>query len=211
MREKVEVALDQYLDPSPFIDSDAESIKRKALQLTGNVEEEGEKAKRLFYFVRDGIKYDAFLPRSCPECFQASYVLSRGRGYCVQKAVLLVALARASGIPARLRFAKIRNHLIPQQLLKIRKTDVFEYHGYTDLYLKGKWVKATPTFDLKLCQKTRLIPVDFDGEHDAMLHPYSQDGRLHIEYLLDRGPFEDVPFDEIQRTSILTKKLEGRL
>jgi transglutaminase-like putative cysteine protease len=200
----------QYLEPTFFIDSDAESIKKKAQQLTEGVEGKKEKAKRIFYFVRDEIKYNAFSPRLFPEQLRASYTLPRGEGFCVQKAVLLVALARAAGIPARIRFAQIRNHLIPRRLLEIRKTDVFPYHGYTDLYLNGRWVKVTSTFDLETCQKAGLSPVEFDGENDAMLPRYTRDGRLHIEYLLDRGYYDDVPFQAILEASILTKEFGGK-
>ena len=201
--------INQHLKPTFFIDSDVESVKEKALGLTEGVKGEKEKAKRIFYFVRDEIKYNALSPRSSPETFRASYVLSKREGYCVQKAVLLVALACAANIPARLRFAEVRNHLIPRKLLKIRGTNVFAYHGYTDLYIEGMWIKATPTFDLKACQKAGLIPVEFDGEHDAMVHPYTRDGRHHFEYITDRGYYDDVPFREIQEASILAKKSEG--
>jgi transglutaminase-like putative cysteine protease len=201
------VKINQYLKPTFFIDSDAEPVKEKALELTEGVKGEKEKAKRIFYFVRDEIKYNALSPRSCPETFRASYVLSEREGYCVQKAVLLVALSRAAGIPARLRFAEIRNHFMPPDFLELRGTNVFPYHGYTDLYLTGTWIKATPTYDLRTCQKAGLIPVDFDGEHDAMLPPYTRDGRPHIEYVKDRGPYKDLPFGKIQEASILAKKM----
>jgi transglutaminase-like putative cysteine protease len=123
------VKINQYLKPTFFIDSDAEPVKEKALELTEGVKGEKEKAKRIFYFVRDEIKYNALSPRSCPETFRASYVLSEREGYCVQKAVLLVALSRAAGIPARLRFAEIRNHFMPPDFLELRGTNVFPYHG----------------------------------------------------------------------------------
>jgi len=195
------------LKPTFFIDSDAESVKEKALELTEGVKGEKEKAKRIFYFVRDEIKYNALSPRSSPETFRASYVLSEREGYCVQKAVLLVALSRATGIPARLRFAEIRNHFMPPDFLELRGTNVFPYHGYTDLYLTGTWIKATPTYDLRTCQKAGLIPVDFDGEHDAILPLYTRDGRPNIEYVKDRGPYRDLPFGKIQEASILAKKM----
>lgn len=199
--------INQYLKPTFFIDSDAESVKEKALELTEGVKGEKEKAKRIFYFVRDEIKYNALSPRSSPETFRASYVLSEREGYCVQKAVLLVALSRATGIPARLRFAEIRNHFMPPDFLELRGTNVFPYHGYTDLYLTGTWIKATPTYDLRTCQKAGLIPVDFDGEHDAILPLYTRDGRPNIEYVKDRGPYRDLPFGKIQEASILAKKM----
>lgn len=200
--------IDQYLKPTFFIDSDAKSVKEQARELTKGVKGEKEKAKKIFYFVRDEIKYNPLSPRSSPDTFRASYVLSAREGYCVQKAVFLVALARAAGIPSRLRFAEIRNHLVPQKLLKMRGTNVFPYHGYTDLYLTGTWIKATPIYDLRACQKAGLIPVDFDGEHDAMLHPYARDGRLHIKYITDRGYYKDLPFHEIREASILARKLQ---
>lgn len=76
-------------------------------------------------------------------------------------------------------------------------TNLFSYHGYTELYIKGTWVKATPAFDLKMCQENRIIPVEFDGQNDAIFHSHNLDGKLHIEYVKDHGYREDVPVDEI--------------
>lgn len=147
--------------------------------------------------MRDKIKYNVYAPKYPAENFRASEILSRGQGYCVQKAVLLVTLARAVGIPARLGFALIRNNLVPPKLYKIMGTNIFPWHGYAELYLQEKWVKATPTFDLKMCQKQGIIPVEFDGQNDARFNHYNQEGKLHIEYLMDRGPFDDVPLEQI--------------
>ena len=88
---------------------------------------------------------------------------------------------------------------------------MFPDHGYAVLYIEGNWVKATPAFDLKMCQQNRFIPVEFDGVNDAMLPSHNQDGKLHIEYLLDRGYRDDVPVDEIWNDMIAlfgTKYLE---
>jgi transglutaminase-like putative cysteine protease len=189
--------MEKYLAPTATIDCDSNSIQEKARDLTKGQEDTITKAKSLFYFVRDEIKYNPYLPKYLPEHFRASNTLSRGEGYCVQKAVLLVASARAAGIPARLGFAKIRNNLMPKKLVEVMGTDVFPYHGYASLYIEGRWVKATPAFDLRMCQKNRIIPVEFDGKNDAIFHSHNQDGNLHIEYLLDRGYYDDVPLDEI--------------
>ena len=145
-----------------------------------------------------------------PEHFKASSTLARGKGYCVQKAVLLIALARASGIPARLGCAKIRNHLVPPKLLERLKSDIFPWHGYAELCLDGQWVKATPAFDIKMCQEQRLVPVEFDGYSDARFPPFNLDGRKHIEYLLDRGPFDNVPLDEIRKALIERNMLDPK-
>ena len=194
--------LEEYLKPTPAIDCDTRSIKEKAQELTGGQEKITEKAKSLFYFVRDEIKYDPYSPRYLPEHYRASTILDRGEGYCVQKAVLLAALARAAGIPARLRFANIRNHLHFGKLSEIMRTNLFVYHGYDELFIEGRWIKATPTFDLKMCQEQRTVPVEFDGKKDALLHSHNQDGELQIEYVRDHGHYQDVPLDEIEEARV---------
>lgn len=197
-----------YLVTSFFIDWDAAPIREKSGELTANIKEPREKAIRIFYFVRDDIRYNVYSPRSSDEDFKASHMLARGEGYCVQKAVLLVALARAAGIPARLRFAEIRIHHTAKSIAEKRGSNVFPYHGLTDLYVEGNWVKATPTYDLGYCRKAGIAPVEFDGKGDALLPLDTLDGRLNIEYVQDRGFFDDLPLDEIRKASVSWKYLK---
>ena len=196
---------DEYLRPTFFIDCDAAPVKGKSGELTADMEGAREKAIRIFYFVRDKISYNVYSPRPTDADFKASHVLARKEGYCVQKAVLLVALARAAAIPARLRFAEIRSHLTAPALVEKRGSNLFPYHGLTDLNINGRWVKATPTYDRGYCVKAGIAPVEFDGERDAMLPLHTLDGRLNAEYIRDRGFFEDLPIDEIRRTSVSWK------
>ena len=88
------------------------------------------------------------------------------------------------------------------------KTDVFYWHGYTVIYLDGVWVKATPAFNIELCERFRIQPLDFDGRSDAIYHPFDLNGNRHMEYLQYRGEFTDVPIDQIietfQREYVLT-------
>jgi len=189
--------MEKYLRPTPVIDCNNISLQEKAEDLTQEQENVIEKAKSLFYFVRDEVKYNMYSPFHLFEHYRASTILSRGEGYCIQKAVLLAALARAIGIPARLRFTKLRNHLLPPRALEVFGTNIMSCHGYTELYIGGKWIKATPTFDLKMCQESRIIPVEFDGKNHAIFHSHNQDGRLHIEYIHDCGHYQDVPLDKI--------------
>ena len=192
----------RYLRPTPTFDCDNESIKGKAQDLSAGQEKVADKAKSLFYFVRDEIKYNIYVLSDLPEYYRASRVLEVGEGFCIQKAVLLATLARAVGIPARLHLAAIRNHLMPDKLKELTGTNLFPSHGYAELYIEGKWVKATPAFDLKMCQKNRISPVEFDGKNDAMFHSHNLDGKLHIEYIQDRGHFDDLPFDTITNLRI---------
>jgi len=189
--------IERYLKPTPTIDSDNDFIRQKAITLTKGKQTATDKAKSLFYWVRDKIKYVPLVPLETFQDYKASKTLKRGEGFCVEKAAVLAALARAVNIPARLHLADIRNHVVSDRLRKIIGTNLFSYHGYTELYLEGKWVKATPAFDLKTCQANRIIPVEFDGKNDAIFHSHNLDGKLHIEYVTDHGCSEDVPVDEI--------------
>ena len=200
----------QYLEPTATFDCDSKPILEKAQELTQGLDTDIDKAKALFYFVRDAIDYNLYVKKHMPEHFRASNTLARGKGYCVQKAVLLVSLARAAGIPARLGCAKIRNHLVPQKVLDILKSNVFPWHGYAELYLDGKWIKATPAFDLKMCLEHRLIPVEFDGRSNAMFPSHNEEGKPHIDYILDRGIFDDVPLDEIRKALIERNMLDPK-
>ncbi|MBM3165867.1 MAG: transglutaminase domain-containing protein [Chloroflexi bacterium] len=189
--------MERFLMPTPAIDCDHPSIIEKARALTAGKDNNVDKAISLFYFVRDEIKYNMYVHLDALEHYRASTTLDRKEGFCIQKAVLLVALARASGIPARLHHADIRNHLASDKAVEVLRTNVFAYHGYTELYTGNKWAKATPAFDLQTCQENGWIPVEFDGQHDAILHPRSIDGKLHIEYITDYGTFDDLPINDI--------------
>jgi transglutaminase-like putative cysteine protease len=118
----------------------------------------------------------------------------------VAKAALLAASARAADIPARVGFADVRNHLASPRLKKLMDTDVFYYHGYAELYLDGIWVKATAVFDRGLCERFGVQPLEFDGHHDSLFHPYDAGGRRHMEYVRDHGASADVPVAAIIET-----------
>lgn len=200
--------MNKYLSPTPVFDCDNDSIKNKAIELTTGLSDPIDKSIALFYFVRDQIPYNLYVKKHMPEHFRASNTLNRGKGYCVQKAVLLVTLARALNIPARLGCAKIRNHLVSQKVLDILKSNIFPWHGYTNLYLNDKWIKATPAFDIQMCEDNGFIPVDFDGHNNAMFPAYNREGKPHVEYLFDRGPFDDVPLEHIRKALIERNMLD---
>ncbi len=190
------------LQPGRFVDSDSPEIVAYARGAAGAAPDDLEKARRLYLAVRDDLRYDPFLVGTGPEGYTASRTLARGSGFCITKAAVLAAAARAEGIPARLGFADVRNHLTSPRLRKEMGTDVFAYHGYTELHLGGQWVKATPAFNLSLCQRAKILPLEFDGEHDSIYHPLDTEGRRHMEYLRYRGVYLDVPFEDIMRTFV---------
>ncbi|MEW6689147.1 MAG: transglutaminase family protein [Pseudomonadota bacterium] len=188
----------EFLSPGRYIDSDhPEVIAFAKKNLKGS--KTLEQAVALYYAVRDGIRYNPFLDFSTDLPFRASHCLASGEGFCVGKAALLAAAARAAGIPARVGFADVKNHLTTPALRERMGTDLFIYHGFTELWLEDKWVKATPAFNLALCQRFRVKPLEFDGREDSIFHPFDEDERRHMEYVRLRGSHADVPAAEIQQ------------
>ncbi|HXJ08325.1 MAG TPA: transglutaminase-like domain-containing protein [Burkholderiales bacterium] len=188
----------EYLASAHYVDSAHPAVQAFSKRHVKGSDDR-ERAISLYYAVRDEIRYNPFLDFTSPEAFRASSVLAADQGFCVGKASLLAACARAAGIPARVGFADVKNHLTSPRLAETMGSDLFVYHGYTDLYLDGRWVKATPAFNLALCERFRVKPLEFDGREDSIFHPFDQDNRRHMEYLRERGTYADVPVDEIQR------------
>ncbi|MBV1881979.1 MAG: transglutaminase family protein [Pseudomonadales bacterium] len=187
----------QYLAETPYINfSDAE-IQKAAIEHSSPERTDKENAISLYYFVRDQIRYDPYAFSMDKDCYVATYALASGSGFCISKAVLYAAVLRAIKIPSRLGFADVKNHLTSERLLKLMGTDIFYYHGYTEVYLDGRWFKATPAFNKELCEKAGTLPLEFDGESDSIFHSFSQDGSKHMEYIKDHGAFDDVPYDVI--------------
>lgn len=187
-----------YRSATAIIDADHPGVIAFARRVAGDARSEVEQAVRLFYAVRDEIRYDPYSANLTEEGLRASTTVARGRGFCVPKAIVLTAAARAIGIPARLGFADVRNHLATSRLIERMGTDLFVYHGYTEFRLEGRWIKATPTFNRELCEKFGVKPLEFDGRSDSLLHPFDSAGRRHMEYCRERGSFADVPVEEIR-------------
>ncbi len=184
-----------YLAPTRYIDSDHDRVVAFAREAVGDASTDREKAIRLYYAVRDGIRYNPYRFGIDHDAFRASEVIAAGEQFCVPKALLLAAVARAVGIPSRVGFADVKNHIASPRLLELLRTDIFTFHGYTELFIEGKWVKATPAFNKTLCEKFNLAPLEFDGVHDAIFHAFDLQGNDFMEYLHDHGTFADMPFD----------------
>ena len=186
-----------YLAPTAIIDSDHESIRDYSIKTIGASKEPIEITVKLYLAVRDGIRYDPYSPFYLPEHYRASYVLKRGRSFCVPKASLLCALARACGIPARVGFADVRNHLATKQLIQFMGSDLFVYHGFVECYLEGKWVKATPAFNLDLCKRHHVPPLEFNGREDSLFQAYNLKNQKFMEYVHFHGVYADIPVEQI--------------
>ena len=189
--------MNAYLAPARYIDSDHPAVVA-FVQRHAQGADDLARAVSLYYAVRDGVRYNPFLDMSREESFRGSQCLVAGEGFCVGKAALLAACARATGIQARVGFADVKNHLTTPALRARMGTDLFIYHGFTELFLEDRWVKATPAFNLALCRRFKVKPLEFDGREDSIFHPFDEEDRRHMEYLRDRGSHADVPVAEIQ-------------
>ena len=184
-----------YLGSTVIIESSHPAIVETARKVTEGCGNDRERAVKLFYFVRDSIHYNIYMASVFLDDFKAATVLERGKGYCVQKAVLLTALSRAAGIPGRLAFASIRNYKMPSHVAEVMGGNIAPRHGYNQFFLEGNWVTAAPTFDRGLCDKAGVPTVEFDGVHDAMLPEKDFKGQPYIEYLEKFGFFDDLPLE----------------
>ena len=191
-------------EPTWFIDADSDAVGEFVERtLSGSeVDRDDERAVAvaLFKTVRDSIRYDPYAVSVAPEYFRASTVASSESNWCVPKAVLYTATLRHVGIPARLAFADVRNHLASEKLTEAMGTDLFTWHGFTELYLDGRWLKASTAFNIEMCERFGVEVLEFDGTTDALMHPYDNAGRPHMEYVRQRGSFTDLPLEQILAT-----------
>jgi len=149
--------------------------------------------------VRDEIRHNAYAELYDINRYKASAILEAGNGVCQQKAILLCALARAAGIPARIGFVDVSDHQISESFKQmIGGFNVLPFHGFAELFVDGRWVHASPAYDIATCRRKRFIPVEFDGINDAKDSRYTENGEPHVEHLEYHGPYDDFPWDEIQ-------------
>ena len=185
-----------WLAPGAMVDSDHPAVIAFARQQAQGPDDRA-RAVALYHAVRDGFLYDPYRANLSEAGMKGSTVIANGYGWCIPKAALLAAACRAAGIPARLGFADVRNHLSTERMRRFMGTDTFFWHGFTEIWLDGAWRKATPAFNLSLTERFGLLPLEFDGVHDSIYHPFDRAGQRHMEYLAQRGSFADIPLARI--------------
>jgi transglutaminase-like putative cysteine protease len=164
-----------------------------------------EQAVRLYYAVRDQVRYDVYGADLSREGMRASSILEAGHGFCLHKSILYAAAVRSVGIPSRLVLTDVCNHLASPRLKRLVGGDVFHFHCLAEVNLDGRWIKATPVFNKLLCRLYGIKPLEFDGINDSLHHPYDEQGRRSMEFLRYHGEFTDFPYemviDGLTRTS----------
>lgn len=184
-----------YLQETDYLNFNHAEIQKYADKVTGTSPK--EIAKSIYYLVRDSIRYNPYTVKAGRESLKASFAAENGEAYCIPKAALMVALCRFYKIPARIGLADVRNHLSSDKLIALLGSDYFAMHGYAEIFLSHRWIKTTPIFNVELCEKFQVDPLEFDGEHEAIFQSYTSAGKKHMEYLVEHGHFADVPVDFI--------------
>lgn len=187
------------LGSTEFFDFDTPIVQSFVDRIVDNNATPVQNAIRLFYAIRDEIRYDIFSIRLDRNIYKASSVLKSGAAFCIPKASLLVACARAVDIPAVIGLSDVVNHFTSEKVARAMggKT-VFLHHGYAVMFLDGKWVKAVPAFNKELCERTGVPPTEFDGRSDAILQEHDSQNKVRMEYLKNHGFWSDLPFSRIE-------------
>lgn len=120
---------DADLAAAPFIEADDPAIRAQARAIAGDATDPRAVARRLVAWVHDTVEKAPSV--TVPS---AREVLDSRRGDCNEHAVLLAALARAAGIPARVIAGTVYAN------------DGFYYHAWNELWV-GAWVTADAVFD----------------------------------------------------------------
>jgi hypothetical protein len=132
------------LAATPQVNFDAPGIRELAKQVAGGSKGAYEAARKLSADVHDRLEkvYGASHDR-------ASDVLAAGQGDCTEHTVLLVALARALGIPARPVHGLVYARYGDGQ-------DALYWHAWVEVRSAGEWIHLDPTFGQPVADATHL-------------------------------------------------------
>lgn len=122
--------LKSFLAPEPYIESDHELIQARAQAL--RAPDPLTTSRQIYQWVADNIEYAGYIQ----EQRGVLYALQHRKGDCTEYADLFVALARASGIPARTVSGYVHGE---SAVLKAR-----DYHDWAEFYHDGRWYVADP-------------------------------------------------------------------
>ncbi len=187
--------ISEYLEPTEFLDFANADVIEFTRRNSSKNKTAAENAVSLYYAVRDGFTYNPYTLDLRREGLKASNLVNRKSGYCIEKAILLAASARSVGIPSRLSFYNVKNHIATTRIEKILGTNVLVFHGAAELFLNRKWLKTTPAFNKRLCEKLNVAPLEFDGTADSIFQQFDESGAVFMDYLHDYGDFADFPYE----------------
>jgi transglutaminase-like putative cysteine protease len=191
--------LENYLKPTFYLNYEDERFQ-EFIKPFAEIQDKSIRAEQFYLHVRDYFLYDPYHLDLRPSALQASHLVAKNRAWCVEKAIVFAAGLRAFGIPARLGYAIVENHIGVEKLIRILKSNKIVFHGYVEVYLDKfqSWTKATPAFDVRVCRLNKVEPLIWNGTRDSLFQAYSQ-GNKFMEYHHNYGTFDDVPSELMQR------------
>lgn len=184
---------ENYLNATATLDFHSSEVEAFIADIPTDATKE-EKAFWIYHKVRDHFLYDPYHLDLRPNQLKASVVATKRRAWCVEKAVLTAACMRAIGVPTRLGFGIVKNHIGVEKLTSYLQRDEIVFHGFVDVYLNAKWTKCTPAFDQRICAMSGVEPLEWNATEDSLFQEFSSNGRF-MEYLHFYGVFPDVPFE----------------
>lgn len=185
----------QTTEATEFLDVGSPKVAAFVEKVVPKGADQRAQAVALYYAVRDKIRYDVYGVDLSRAGMRASQILQTKVGFCIHKSIVYAAAARSVGIPSRLGFCDVRNHLSTGRLRELVGGDVFCYHARVEIYLAGRWIKLTPVFNASLCRLFGVQPLEFDGYNDSLLQPFDVSGQERLHIVHDRGTFEDFPYE----------------
>jgi len=144
-------SLAAYLAPAPFIESDDPAIVAVVAEIVGDETDPLRRARLLLDWVHGNLTQAPSV--TVPS---ARAVLRSRRGDCNEHAVLLAALGRAAGIPARVAAGAVYLQ------------DGFYYHAWTEFWLDG-WVSADAVFAQMPADATHVRLIEGGPEQHVRL------------------------------------------
>jgi transglutaminase-like putative cysteine protease len=131
------------LRPTPEVDADAPAVVELARELTADAATDRERADRIVEWVYDNLEKDL-----ATNLGTASQVLDRKVGDCTEHALLVTALARAAGLPARQVSGLI---YVGDEL------GFFGWHAWTQIAIDGRWVAVDASWDEPTADAAHLL------------------------------------------------------
>lgn len=189
--------MEDFIKETAYIDYRSKEIQAIIAPFVKENLSKKELAKRIYLKVRDSYRYFPYRVGLKDEHYKASLITKQTRGNCIEKSIIYIACMRALGIPARLRLARVKNHIGIEKFEEKFQTSEITPHGMAEIYLNDKWLKASPAFNKELCDYCNVASLDFDGENDSIFQEFDKNGGKFMEYLEDYGYFADVPKDFI--------------
>ena len=167
--------INEFLQPTKYCNCDHPKIKAKAKEIANGAETQQETAVKIFYWVRDNIKFGLHFSYT-----KASTTWRKRIGECGNKTNLHVALLRAAGIPARLRYVRCKKQVLKNIISDFIYDKIHSEasHFWCECYLSGRWISCESMLDKPLYEgmlrasptlREKIPTIDWDGETDLVV------------------------------------------